>query len=101
MVTFVQPPMSLTEKRNIRSLLKWVCWVLIVQVVLVNTSAAIYAYKFTHYYEGSPDPSPGSGNILVKTWKLFSGPSFYKPAAEPLPPFPHETVLLQLDNGQK
>ena len=44
------PFMTKEKKTNLRPLLKWVLWVLVVQLVLVNISASVYAYKFTHFY---------------------------------------------------
>jgi alpha-beta hydrolase superfamily lysophospholipase len=72
--------------------LKWAFWILLAQTVLANISAAIYAYKFTHYYSGSPQP-PAS-NVFARTWRLFSGPKFVKDTQEQQPPFPYQAVTL-------
>jgi alpha-beta hydrolase superfamily lysophospholipase len=80
-------------KTAVRNILTWIFWIIIVQAVLANISAAIYAYKFTHFKEGSPPP-PSSKNIITKTWKLFVGPTFYKQSINGIPNFPVEEVQL-------
>jgi alpha-beta hydrolase superfamily lysophospholipase len=69
-----------------------------VQSVLANISAAIYAYKFTHFYDG-PAPAYTSQNILAKTWKLFVGPSFHKSMKEPEPTFPYQNITLHTSDN--
>ena len=86
-----------TGTKKYRYLLKWIFWVLLAQLVLINISAALYAYKLTHFYEGAPRHA-SSKNIFKKTWKLFVGPKFYKNTAEPEPPFPIRTISLKTDN---
>ncbi|MFL5789150.1 MAG: alpha/beta hydrolase [Flavisolibacter sp.] len=86
--------MQKTKTSRLKSYLKWILWVLVVQFVLVNIMAAIYAYKFTHFYNG-PAPVYTAKNIFVKTWKLFVGPSFYKDTEETAPSFDFENVALK------
>jgi uncharacterized protein len=94
--------MQHTKTKNFRFYLKWVLWVLLFQFVLVNISAAIYAYKFTHFYKNPPDWDVAhSKNIFDKTWKLFKGPSFGKNANEPLPEFPYQQLFLKRSDGLK
>jgi alpha-beta hydrolase superfamily lysophospholipase len=83
-----------TKPKRLRYYLKWVLWLFVIQFILANTSAAIYAYKFTHFYSGKPS-IPTSQNIFNKTWKLFTGPSFYKMEEEPLPPFAVQNITLK------
>lgn len=90
--------MQKPKTRNFRYYLRWTLWVLVIQVVLVNISASIYAYKFTHFYD-PPAPSVSSQNILDKTWKLFVGPKFYKNTIESEPPFAYEAVQLKTSEG--
>jgi hypothetical protein len=85
---------------KIRSLLRWVFWVLLVQVLLMNISAAFYAHKFTHFYDAPQQrPEPSSQNIFSRTWKLFVGPRFYKQPGPSEPDFPVEHITLTLADG--
>lgn len=90
--------MKKIKKKKLRLILKWVLWVLVVQAILANISAATYAFKFTHFYDGPP-PAKTSANALAKTWKLFVGPSFYKDSTETDPSFPFESVKLHTSQG--
>jgi alpha-beta hydrolase superfamily lysophospholipase len=90
--------MQKTKTRNIGYYLRWTLWVIVIQIVLANISASIYAYKFTHFYD-PPAPSVSSQNIFGKTWKLFVGPKFYKNTNEPEPSFVYETVQLKTSGG--
>ena len=85
-------------KKSWRYYLKRVMWVLIVQIMLANISASLYAYKFTHFYE-KKDPVVSSQNIFEKTWKLFTGPKFYKITDESAPSFPYENVGFKTSDG--
>lgn len=78
---------------TLRYYLKWILWVIVVQIVLANISAAIYAYKFTHLRKG-PVPAYVPKNIITKTWKLFVGPNMYRNAIEEKPSFPYDSILL-------
>lgn len=75
----------------------WTFWVLLVQFILVNISAAFYAYKITHLYTAPADmpPSHSSRNIFTKTWRLFTGPKFYREALTDTPGFVYSTVTLK------
>jgi uncharacterized protein len=86
--------MQKAKNRNFRYYLRWTIWVIVIQIVLANISASIYAYKFTHFYD-PPAPSVSSQNIFGKTWKLFVGPKFYKNTNEPEPSFAYETIQLK------
>jgi len=88
--------MSSITKRKLPAFLKTILWVVLVQLVLLNLSAASYAFKFTHFKQGQP-PAINNDNILVKTWKLFTGPSFYRNDKEPLPTFPVAIVPLKVN----
>lgn len=85
--------MEKKKNRNLRYYLRLTFWVVLVQLVLVNISASIYAYKFTHFYS-QPPPVYAGQNIFDKTWKLFVGPRFYKNTQEPAPSFPYRPVTL-------
>jgi alpha-beta hydrolase superfamily lysophospholipase len=87
----------ITRKPKLRSFVKMIAWIVLVQLVLLNVSAAIYAYKFTHLKDG-PVPRPGSSNLLVRTWKLFTGPKLYKMSSLHQPDFPYEDIHMILHN---
>ena len=88
--------MSSNTKRKWPNLLKTILWVVVVQLLLLNLSAASYAFKFTHFNDGPP-PVMSSSNILSRTWKLFVGPTFYRNDSEPLPSFPVQSVPLKVN----
>jgi alpha-beta hydrolase superfamily lysophospholipase len=90
--------MQKTKTNKFRYYLKWALWVLLAQFVLANISASIYAYKFTHFYEGPPPPYT-ERNVFEKTWKLFVGPNIYKNTNEPEPEFPFEKLSLTSADG--
>ncbi|TMI93901.1 MAG: alpha/beta fold hydrolase [Bacteroidetes bacterium] len=88
------------RRKKIRSAVKWILWVLLVQFVLINISGILYGYKLTHFYEASlKSPAPSSKNIFVETWKLFRGPKFQKTVIAEFPHFPYETVHLLTERG--
>lgn len=90
--------MQKTKTKKLRYWLKWIGWVLLVQIVLANISASIYARKFTHFYDG-PSSVYSSQDVFSRTWKLFTGPTFYKNTNEPKPSFPYEQVALKTSDG--
>lgn len=89
-------------KSNIRfkKYKRWIGWVILVQVALINISAALYAYKFTHVVD---DPALRNAkptkNILVKTWRLFSGPRQPKSVIAERPVFSTDTITLETTKG--
>jgi alpha-beta hydrolase superfamily lysophospholipase len=87
-------------RKHFRSALRWIGWVLLAQVVLINISAALYADKLTRYYSEIPeDHSNSSGNIFIKSWKLFTGPRYAKPVVTTVPVFAYDTVKLTTRKG--
>jgi uncharacterized protein len=94
--------MLLNKKPKPGPLLKWILWACMVQFVLGNISAAIYAYKFTHFFK---DPGEWNvahpKNIFDKTWKLFKGPAFGKNENEALPDFPFRNISFVIEDGNK
>jgi alpha-beta hydrolase superfamily lysophospholipase len=90
-----------SAQKKFISVLRWVGWVLLAQFVLINISAALYAYRFTHYYRGNEDEqrATSSQNIFAKTWKLFTGPKFYRSQIDEQPVFPFETITLNTSKG--
>jgi uncharacterized protein len=87
-------------KRRLRSVITWALRVLLIQFILINISAAFYAYKLTHLHTPTAETwiKPVSNNIFAKTWRLFTGPTFYKQALNRIPAFAFSTVLLKTRN---
>jgi alpha-beta hydrolase superfamily lysophospholipase len=84
------------NKRKFIRILRWLGWILIIQFVLLNISAAFYASKFTHLHTPEEKEvmikNPPSQNFFAKTWRLFSGYRFYKERTEDYPDFPFTTL---------
>lgn len=92
--------MQQAKTKNFRYYFKWALWALIVQFALANISAAIYAYKFTHFYQNPGDWDVAHPkNVFDKTWKLFKGPAFGKDEKQQPPDFPYQNFSLHLANG--
>ncbi|HRG23582.1 MAG TPA: alpha/beta fold hydrolase [Chitinophagaceae bacterium] len=88
------------SSRRLPALFRWIGWVLLFQLVLINISAAIYAHRLTHFYnDPSLQGSHTSDNIFRKTWKLFTGPKFPKSVIRQTPSFSYDTVRLMRSNG--
>jgi alpha-beta hydrolase superfamily lysophospholipase len=86
--------------RSFRITLRWILWVLIVQLLLINISAAFYAYRLTHFYSDGREREPLSGkNALARTWRLFTGPRYQKSAVGATPVLAYDTVLLKTEKG--
>ena len=102
MVTFVSASQRLqmqkTKTNRLRSFLKLILWVVVVQLVLVNITAAIYAHKFTHFYKGDPPAYVAKKDIFTRTWKIFSGPKFYKQNIKERPSFDFQSVRLRTED---
>jgi alpha-beta hydrolase superfamily lysophospholipase len=79
--------------RRLRNIFRWIAWVILLQFILINISASLYAYKLTHFYDPGTT-QPATKNIFSKTWKLFTGPNFEKMPVSELPNIPYETVQL-------
>lgn len=88
------------SSHKIASYLRLLGWVLLVQFILINICASFYAYKLTHVYD---DPalrnSKPSKNILIKTWRLFTGPRQAKSVITETPAFTFDTVTLKTAKG--
>jgi len=94
------------DKNNaIKSLriLKWIGSVLLVQLILINISAAFHAYKFTHYYNGDKvrNQQPSQGKPFLRTWRMMTGKKLAKSLIQYYPTIPYDTVLLTTANGKK
>lgn len=87
---------------KLRSALRWVGLVLLVQFILINISAALYAHKYSHFYNDAKASTNFSNeNVFQKTWRLFTGPKFSKSLVYESPTFPFETIELVTKNGIK
>lgn len=87
-------------KRKLPSIFRWVFWVLLVQFILFNISAACYAYKLSYFYnDQSINNEYANENVLTKTWRLFSGPRLPKSVITQLPTFPFNTITLKTEKG--
>ncbi|HRG92245.1 MAG TPA: alpha/beta fold hydrolase [Chitinophagaceae bacterium] len=87
-------------RQQIRSVLRWTGWVLLVQFLLINISTAFYADKLTRFYTDLPEKySNSSGNIFTKSWKLFTGPRYPRSYIYESPVFAYDTVRLQTKKG--
>jgi alpha-beta hydrolase superfamily lysophospholipase len=90
-----------TPKQQLLSALKWIGWALLVQFILINICAALYAHKLTHFYEGLPEQrSMNDMNIFARSWKIFSGPKYPKSHGTERPSFPVDSVVISLPNKQ-
>lgn len=88
------------KRKRLPSVIRWIFWVFVVQLILINISAALYAYKLTHFYQDKTVRNPyESQNIFGKTWRLFTGPRFQKSVVQELPNFSFEKVELQTSGG--
>ncbi|HEU4469454.1 MAG TPA: alpha/beta hydrolase [Flavisolibacter sp.] len=90
--------MQKTRTGKLRIYLKWFGWVILMQLVLINISASLYAYRLTHFYPAPANP-PEARNIFQKTWRLFTGPKTYKNTEEKEPDFPFRTVRLSVSGN--
>lgn len=87
-------------KRKWRLVVRWICWVLLLQFVLVNISSALYAYRLTYFYEtNSLSLNNKKRNVFAKTWRLFTGPKYSKSEIKSIPGFPYDTVTLKTKDG--
>jgi uncharacterized protein len=85
------------KKSGFKKTIRLIGWILLVQFCLINISAALHAWKLTHFYN---DPSireqkQPSKNILTKTWKLFAGFRYPKSLNTGTPSFAYQTTVLK------
>ena len=85
-------------KQRLKKYIISIAWIFVIQIILANISAAIYAYKFTHFYT-NPPPYNSKQNIFLKTWKLFVGPRIYKLTPDTITPAGYAQIKLQTSNG--
>ncbi len=84
-------------------ILKWIGNVLLVQLLLINISAAFHAYRFTHYYDDDKvrDQQPSQGKPFLRTWRMMTGKKLAKSLIQYHPTIPYDTVQLTMANGKK
>jgi uncharacterized protein len=87
-------------KSKLRYFLRWAGWVIVVQFILLNISAAFHASKFSSFHQsGSESTNPPSKNIFKKTWRLFAGQRYYKASLTEIPQHAFDTVAFTTENG--
>jgi len=91
------------NSNKIIRILKWIGNVLLVQLILINISAAIHAYRFTHYYDDDKIRSKQSaeGKPFLRTWRMMTGKKLAKSLIQYHPVIPYDTVQLIRANGKK
>jgi len=93
------------KKTGIKSLriFKWIGSVLLVQLILINISAAFHAYSLTHYYDDDKvrNQQPSQGKPFLRTWRMMTGKKLARSLIQYYPTIPYDTVLLTTANGKK
>jgi alpha-beta hydrolase superfamily lysophospholipase len=84
-------------------IVKWVARVLLVQLILINVSAAFHAYRFTHYYDDDKirRQQSSQGKPLLRTWRLMTGRQLAKSLVRYYPTMPYDTVQLTTKKGTR
>jgi alpha-beta hydrolase superfamily lysophospholipase len=94
------PHLTKSFRQKAVALLTWIGWAILTQFIFINIMAAFYAWKMTHYYPHLSDHySNGGGNIFQRTWHLFTGPKYPRPANGAPPVFPLKEVALRTKTG--
>ena len=94
------------DKKTNRKLIrisKLIGSVLLVQLILINISAAFHAYRFTHYYNDDKirNQPPSQGKPVLRTWRLMTGKKLPKSLIQYDPLIPYDTVQLTTAGGKK
>ncbi|HEX6333303.1 MAG TPA: alpha/beta fold hydrolase, partial [Flavisolibacter sp.] len=85
---------------KLRSPLKWLMWIIVLQLLLGNISAALYAYRLTHFKaEAAEWNIAEANNVFDKTWMLFTGPQYARDTVENHPVFPVRDVTFKTAKG--
>lgn len=74
---------------------------MIVQLILINISAAFHAFRFTHYYNDDKirNQKSSQGKPFLRTWRLMTGKKLGKSLIQYYPVIPYDTVQLKTSNG--
>jgi uncharacterized protein len=85
------------------TIIKWIGRVLIVQLILINISAAFHGYRFTHYYDDDKvrNQRTSQGKLFLRTWRLMTGRKLAKSLIRYYPGIPYDTVQLTTGKGLK
>ena len=91
-----------TSNKSIR-IFKWIGNVLLVQLILINISAAFHAYRFTHYYDDDKirNQQSSEGKPFLRTWRMMTGKKLAKSLILYNPVIPYDTVQLTTASGKK
>ena len=92
------------RKRNkALRIFKWIGNVLLVQLILINISAALHAYHITHYYNDDKvrEQKSSQGKFFLRTWRMMTGRKLPKSTIQYYPVIPYDTVQLTTGNGIK
>src|SRR5688572_32667598 len=93
------------KKNGIKTIriLKWIGSVLLVQLILINISAAFHAYSLTHYYDDDKvrNQQPSQSKPFLRTWRMRTGKKLARSLIQYYPIIPYDTVLLTMANGKK
>ena len=89
--------------KKVKIISKWIISVLLVQLILINISAAFHAYRITHYYDDDRvrNLRPSAGTIFLRTWRLMVGRKYPKSLVQDYPPGPYNTVQLLTSKKNK
>jgi alpha-beta hydrolase superfamily lysophospholipase len=91
---------KIKTRKKVFAILRWIAWVLLIQFILINVMAALYAHKLTYFFDDAELKNANqSRNIFSKTWKLFTGPRYPKSQIREEPAFPYETVRFETSGG--
>ena len=91
------------KNRKIIRIFKWIGNVLLVQLILINISAAFHAYRFTHYYNDDKirNQPPSEGKPFLRTWRMMTGKKLARSLTQYNPVIPYDTVQLTIGDGKK
>jgi len=91
-----------TNNKTVR-IFKWIGNVLLIQLMLINISAAIHAYRLTHYYDDDKirNQESSQGKPFLRTWRMMTGKKLAKSLISYYPIIPYDTVQLTTNNGIK
>lgn len=94
---------NLSAQRKAKTILNWVLRVVLVQLLLINISAAFHAYRFTHYYddENVRNLRSSAGTVFLRTWRLMVGRKYPRTPVTYFPAIPYDTVQLETSGKNK
>lgn len=92
-----------SKKNKFVRILKWLGNVLLVQLILINISAAFHAYRLTHYYndEKIRNQESSEGKPLLRTWRMMTGKKLARSPIQYYPAIPYDTIQLTTNKGLK